>query len=202
MTRKKISDIRREELIHATIAAVYEHGFADLTVAQIAKDAEVSTGSIHYYFGGKDALLEATMRYLLTLLKTAYRRRLEGAETPYDRLHAVVQANFDDHFLTKETCRVWTQFWAFAHYHKPLARLHQINRARVKSNILYSLKELVQAHEIQIKTNAIQGYMDGIRIQTGQAETNPNLTAIQDEVTAFVDQMIGRSAVSEDLTQL
>ena len=162
MTRQKIRAIRREELIHATIAAIYENGFADLTVAQIARDAEASTGSIHYYFGGKEALLEATMVHLLDLLHTAHRRHLSSAEGAKDRLHAVVQANFDDTFLTRETCRVWTQFWAFAPYHPGLARLHKLNRARVRSNVIHSMRSLVSEQDLNVKANAIQGYMDGV----------------------------------------
>ncbi|MEO9896808.1 MAG: transcriptional regulator BetI [Paracoccaceae bacterium] len=193
MRRKKISSIRREELIQAAIAAVYEHGFADLTVAQIAQDAEVSTGSIHYYFGGKEALLEATMRHLLSLLKDAHRSRIRSASGAAERLHAVVQANFDKKFLTRETCRVWTQFWAFAPYHPKLARLHRINRARVRSNIVSSLNQLVTEDELKVTTNAVQGYMDGVWVQIAQSENELSLDELQSEARHFVDRTIGMS---------
>lgn len=190
MTRQKIRAIRREELIHATIAAIYENGFADLTVAQIARDAEASTGSIHYYFGGKEALLEATMVHLLDLLHTAHRRHLSSAEGAKDRLHAVVQANFDDTFLTRETCRVWTQFWAFAPYHPGLARLHKLNRARVRSNVIHSMRSLVSEQDLNVKANAIQGYMDGVWVQLSQSQETPDLAALQSEAARFVEQTV------------
>ncbi|MEP3297443.1 MAG: transcriptional regulator BetI [Pseudoruegeria sp.] len=191
MARAKITTIRREELIQAAIAAIYEHGFADLTVSQIAKDAQVSTGSIHYYFGGKDALLEATMRHLLRSLKTAHHIHLAEVETPVERLHAVVQANFDKIFLSKETCRVWTQFWAFAPYHPKLARLHRINRARVKSNVMFALRELVPEQDLMVKTNAIQGYMDGVWVQIAQSPEKLILSELQSEAGRFVTQTVG-----------
>ncbi|MEP2530343.1 transcriptional regulator BetI [Shimia sp.] len=196
MTRSTISEIRREELIQATIAAIYEQGFADLTVSRIAKDAQVSTGSIHYYFGGKEALLEATMLHLLNALKTAHHSWLKDAKTPEERLHAVVQANFDGFFLSKETCRVWTQFWAFAPYHPKLARLHRINRARVKSNVMFSLRELVPSQDLTVKTNAIQGYMDGVWVQIAQSAETLNLPDLQSEATLFVNQTIWNGSQS------
>jgi TetR/AcrR family transcriptional repressor of bet genes len=194
MAHQKISAIRRHELVQATMTAIYEHGFADLTVAQIARDAQVSTGSIHYYFGGKEALLEATMHHLLSLLNTAFMRQSSRAEDPAARLHAVVQANFDETFLTRETCRAWTQFWAFAPYHPKLARLHRINRARVRSNLVYPLRALIPAQNLQVMTNAIQGYMDGVWIQVAQSKDTFDLNALQSEARHFTNQTIRNQA--------
>lgn len=191
MTRRKISSVRREELIQATLAAVCAHGFADLTVARIAEDAQVSAGNIHYYFGGKEALLEATMRHLLELLKAAHGRQLADAATDRERLHAVVQANFDEEFLTLETCRVWTQFWAHAPYRPKLARLHNINRARVRSNIVFAIRTLVPVQDVRVKTNAIQGYMDGVWVQVAQSPESLNLPELQVEARRFIEQTIG-----------
>jgi TetR/AcrR family transcriptional repressor of bet genes len=190
--RQKIRSIRREELIRATITAIHDHGFADLTVAQIAQDAQASTGSIHYYFGGKEALLEATMVHLLGLLKSAYQQHIATATTPQDRLHAVVQANFDQSFLSLETCRVWTQFWAFAPFHPRLARLQRLNRARVRSNLIHALRQLVPEQDLNIKVNAIQGYMDGVWVQLSQSSQAPNFPLLQSEARRFVDQTIAQ----------
>lgn len=192
MGRQKIRSIRREELIRATITAIHDHGFADLTVAQIAQDAQASTGSIHYYFGGKEALLEATMVHLLGLLKAAYQQHIATATTPQDRLHAVVQANFDQSFLSLETCRVWTQFWAFAPFHPRLARLQRLNRARVRSNLIYALRQLVPEQDLNIKVNAIQGYMDGVWVQLSQSSQTPDFPLLQSEARRFVDQTIAQ----------
>ncbi|MCV6593021.1 MAG: transcriptional regulator BetI [Silicimonas sp.] len=188
--RQNIRSIRRDELIRATMAAIYDHGFADLTVAKIARDAGASTGSIHYYFGGKEALLEATMLYLLDLLKSAHGRILDGADNPAERVHAVIQANFDETFMSRETCRVWTQFWAFAPYHPSLARLHRINRARVRSNIVYALRDLVPEADLRMKANVIQGYMDGVWVQVAQSRDLPDLGALQKEARHFVDRIV------------
>lgn len=196
MARKKISSLRRDELIQSAICAISEHGFADLTVSQIAKNSEASTGSIHYYFGGKEALLEATMRHLLSLLMAAHLRHLGHAGNAEERLHAVVQANFDPTFLTRETCRVWTQFWAFAPYRPKLARLHQINRARVRSNVVHSLRELVPEAELRVTTNAIQGYMDGVWIQVTQSDKKLNLNELQSEATRFVNRTIAKAVTA------
>lgn len=191
MGQQRISEIRRQELIQASMKVISDRGFADVTVAQIAKHTGGSTGSIHYYFGGKDALLEATMRHLLNRLQTAHHRLRAGANTPMDRLLAVVDANFDPEFMTRETCRVWTQFWAFAPYYPALARLHRINRSRVTSNIMAPLRHLAAETNPTITTTAIQSYMDGIWVEAAQANGEPDTHGLRDQARAFVGVLVG-----------
>lgn len=190
MARKKISDLRRTELIEAVIDATHEHSFAALTVAQIAEFAQTSTGSIHYYFGGKDALLAATMRHLLDRLKVVTIERLEKAASPRDRLDAIVLANFDDAFFSKKSCSVWVQFWAMAPYSDPLARLQVLNQSRVRSNLLHALKQIVPADQASECCTAIQTYMDGIWLRSCQTGIAVDARKSQQDAMTFLDRLL------------
>ena len=191
MARKNIRELRQGELISAAISAIHRHGFADLTVSQIAKDAETSTGSIHYYFGGKEALLEATMRHLLHVLGQTVRRRLADAADPRQRLHAMVLANFDEAFFSQETCTVWTQFWAYARYNAGLSRLQVMNKARVRSNLNHALRQLVPQAVCDHMRFAIQSYMDGVWVHTAQAKQAPTPAMAQQDATEFLELLLG-----------
>lgn len=174
MGRKQIKDIRREELIDAAIVAIHRHGFAAVTVNQIAKQADTSAGSIHYYFGGKEGLLEATMRRLLSILKRATLARLAEAEGPRQRLLALVIANFDDALFSPQTCSVWIQFWAYAPYDPALARLQNLNKSRVRSNLRTELRQLLPSDNAETARRAIQAYMDGAWLQRAQSTQGPD----------------------------
>jgi len=52
-----IEAARRAQIIECAIDAIAELGFAQASLAQIAKRAGVSTGVISYYFAGKDDLI-------------------------------------------------------------------------------------------------------------------------------------------------
>jgi TetR/AcrR family transcriptional regulator, fatty acid metabolism regulator protein len=52
-----IETARRAQIIECAIDAIAELGFAQASLAQIAKRAGVSTGVILYYFAGKDELI-------------------------------------------------------------------------------------------------------------------------------------------------
>ena len=50
------------DLIQATVAAISQHGLAELTSAKIATAAGHTAASINFHFGSKEALLLATLR--------------------------------------------------------------------------------------------------------------------------------------------
>jgi TetR/AcrR family transcriptional repressor of bet genes len=178
MTKKRIRDIRHEELIDASISAIHKRGYARVTMAEIAAETEASAASINYYFGSKENLMEATMRRLLNILKQALLTHLALAETPRERLMAVIDANFDDSLFNKAQCSVWIQFWAHAPYSKRLSRLHHINRARVRSHFRAELKHLIPAETRETARRALQSYMDGVWLEATQSSQplNPQVT--------------------------
>src|SRR5260221_8272531 len=86
--------IRRRQLIDATITSIGRYGLADTTVQRISREAGVSSGIIHHYFGGKDELLEATMRRLLQGLHEDVVAALGKARSLEDRIVAIIDSNF------------------------------------------------------------------------------------------------------------
>ena len=60
--RKRISDIRRQELAEATLLTLQEHGFQGTTVQRVSERAGMSHGLVHHYFKTKADMLEAAVR--------------------------------------------------------------------------------------------------------------------------------------------
>jgi TetR/AcrR family transcriptional repressor of bet genes len=188
--RQTIRDIRRTELIEAVISAIHAQGFANLTVTEIARNADTSAGSIHYYFGSKEALLEATMRHLLSILRHATVQRLKGVVDAKARLDAIITANFDEALFSRQNCSVWIQFWASAPYVPSLARLQRMNRSRVCSNLRRELRTVLPAAQVEGACASIQSYMDGIWINATQATADPVPATAQQEARSFLSMMV------------
>ena len=74
--------VRRRALIDATISAIGDRGSLDVTMSDIAGRAGVSSGLAHHYFGAKDDLLQASMRYILAELASDLRAALAAAANP------------------------------------------------------------------------------------------------------------------------
>ncbi len=193
MNRQRIRDIRHQEFIQAAILATHRKGFAAVTMTDIATATNSTAASINYYFGSKENLMAATMRYLLERLKQTTQQHLAAATTPQQRLEAIINANFDESLYTHINCNVWVQFWSHSPYSTQLARLHNINRARVRSYCRAELKQLVNAERIEIVRKTLQAYMDGVWIQASQSEQPLNPKQAQAEARQVLDLLISSS---------
>ncbi len=142
-----IQEIRKKQLIDATLASVAEYGLHHTTINSISKLAGMSSGIISHYFGGKQGLIEATVKQLMEELKQALLDKTGGVSlasyTPQQRLMLIVEANFTDFQRSQSTTKSWLSFWAQAMHDPALARLQNINSRRLYSNLRYSFRQLL-----------------------------------------------------------
>ncbi|TFH88254.1 transcriptional regulator BetI [Billgrantia azerbaijanica] len=156
--------IRRQQLIQATMAAIDEVGLADATVMRIARHAGVSAGIISHYFGGKDGLLEATMRQILHDLgeAVAARRRALESTSPRAHLGAIIDGNFDRSQVTGPVAKTWLAFWASSMHKPQLARLQQVNKHRLHSNLCHQFRRLMPRDEAHSAAAGLAAVIDGL----------------------------------------
>ena len=67
MPKLGMEPIRRQALVEATIAEIGAVGTLDVTVAQIARRAGMSSALAHHYFGGKEQIFLAAMRHVMSV---------------------------------------------------------------------------------------------------------------------------------------
>ena len=86
--------LRRAALEKAAYLAIYERGYAGVTLADIAAHAGVSRGTLVYHFGSRAGLLSAVVQRFTRTIGVATRRALRQAATPEDKLRAYVENQF------------------------------------------------------------------------------------------------------------
>jgi len=91
--RSFIEAARRAQIIECAIAAIAEIGFAQASLAQIARRAGVSTGVISYYFAGKDDLIREVGAHVFATGEALIRPRVDGQETAAGALRAFIGAS-------------------------------------------------------------------------------------------------------------
>ena len=91
--RSFIEEARRTQIIDCAIQAIAELGYAQASLAQIAKRAGVSTGVISYYFAGKDDLIDQVVAQVYQTGEAFVRPRVEGKATERESLLAFIAAN-------------------------------------------------------------------------------------------------------------
>jgi AcrR family transcriptional regulator len=110
--RRRDAEVRREEILTATLRQVDKVGLAATRVADVAAALEVSTALVFYHFGTKDALLAEAFTHAvqrdLELLDAAVARGTD----PVDRLRRAVRL----YGPTGDApgWRLWIDAWALA----------------------------------------------------------------------------------------
>lgn len=165
MPKVGMEPIRRQQLIRAAIEVIAEHGFAEVTVTRIAHAAGVSGGIIHHYFGGKNELLEGAMRSLLAGLYVEVSQRLRGVTDPRQRLYAIIDANFSPSQFSRHAIAAWLAFWSQSPYVPALGRLQRVNARRLRSNLLYALRQLLPLKDAEFATFTLLVLIDGLSLQ-------------------------------------
>ena len=84
-----------ERLTQAAAKLIHQQGFARTTLAEIAKEANVASGSVYYYFRSKDDIAAAIVAKRVGDIERMLQRR-DTLPDPRARLQGLVQVWVDD----------------------------------------------------------------------------------------------------------
>lgn len=144
MPKVGMNPLRRQQLINATLESVAQYGLQNTTIITISRIAGLSSGIISHYFGGKQELVEATVKHLLDQLKSALLERISQPHlSATERLEMIIEANFTRLQRSAPATKTWLSFWAQSMHQPGLARLQHINSKRLYSNLLFSFRQLL-----------------------------------------------------------
>jgi len=114
-SRKVGKEQRREQLIKSTINCISKRGIAGLTMADVTKDAGLSSGIINLHFQSKDKLFEDTLLYLSDEYEAYWDKALSGAgDSAAEKLIAIVKSDFSARVCDRKKLAVWFAFWGEA----------------------------------------------------------------------------------------
>jgi AcrR family transcriptional regulator len=173
-----IAEARRAQIIEAAIVTLDEIGYANASLAQIAKRARISAALISYHFKDKTDLMDHTLATLIASSTDYVLARTRAARTPGEKLHT---------FITASLAYQGTQTQRY------MALLEIVFHARTADNVPYyklasddeeepDLGELLQLlregqergefreFEVYVMANAIRGAI-------GEYLLNPSLIA-------------------------
>lgn len=118
-TRVEPSDIgrreaaKRREILEVTWRLIAERGYHNTRVQDIAAACGTSTGTIHYYFPGKGAVLDAAMEYCFDQASARQQAELSTIEDARERLVRVVEMQLQEEPESGQAA-VWLQLWTQA----------------------------------------------------------------------------------------
>jgi AcrR family transcriptional regulator len=120
--------VERERRVQLTVAAarvIARKGYGAATLRDVADEAGTSTGTLNYYYEGKDELFAATLKAASERFQAELAAAVAAASSPRDKLVAMAQAATPSTPAGREGHAVWIDFWAQAARD---ASLRELNR--------------------------------------------------------------------------
>lgn len=191
MPKLGMEPIRRAALVKATIDEIGAQGSLDVTVAQIARRAGMSSALAHHYFGSKDDIFLAAMRHTLSVYGAEVRGALSMAEGPKARVQAIIRAGFGPSNFHASVVAAWLNFWVMARINPGAARLLRIYEGRVRSNLLSNLRPLIGTRAPEA-AERIAALIDGVYLRQGVRMGTPDRQqAVRLVLTALDHELAG-----------
>ncbi|MEU4512837.1 TetR/AcrR family transcriptional regulator [Nonomuraea wenchangensis] len=88
--RSFIEDARRAQIVAAAIEVIADVGFAQASLARIARQAGISKGLISYHFAGKEELMTEVVVVTYTAIADHVLAAMQGIESPRELLRTHV----------------------------------------------------------------------------------------------------------------
>lgn len=112
-------EIRRRQLIDATIACISKHGISGTTLTAVTREAGLSLGLVNFHFKTKEILFAETLKFLAQEHRDLWTRALSRTDlSAADKLRAIVDAQFDPRICNRKKLAVWFAFFGEATHRK------------------------------------------------------------------------------------
>ena len=170
MPRPSVEAERREQILAAACDAVAEMGFKSLRIADVARRAGTSTGTVHYYFDTKTELMRAAFEWNFTRSLERRRHLLHEQEDPLQRLRSFVESYIPGDEETVRAWRVWAELWVEALHDTELQELNEQvygEWRRLVAGIVRDGQDagLFRDEDPVLVANALIGMIDGLALQ-------------------------------------
>lgn len=167
MRSKSIRSMRRDELSRAAFEAVIRYGIRKTTLDKVGEIAGLSKGVVLHHFKDKSALLEAVFRRSNALLSESVVELYRHADTPYERLWAIIVANFFETIFNRRVCQAWVTLISEVPHNAECERVQVANNERIRSNLMHELRHFLPAEEAKRVARHLGVHIDGIWVRAG-----------------------------------
>jgi TetR/AcrR family transcriptional repressor of bet genes len=107
------------------------------------------------------------MRHSNSLLRDGVIRRMRLARSPDQRLWAIIEGNFSTEFFTPSICHAWLALCAEVPREPQLARIQRVVHARMRSNLMTALTDLVPSGQRETVALGLTTLIDGLWLRLG-----------------------------------
>lgn len=180
MARVSVEAERRAQIVRAACEVISEIGFKSLRIADVAKRAQTSTGTVHYYFDTKRDLMHAAFEWNFSRSLERRQPLLETVADPRERLRAFVESYLPEDEVTISAWHVWAELWVEALHDPDLQELNERVYGEWRRTVAAIIRDgqdagMFRDGDAVLLANALIGMIDGLSLQVLLGSRSMNL---------------------------
>jgi len=129
-------DQRRGEILAAAWRLIAQRGYHAVRVSDIARVCGASSAAVHYYFPGKEDVLNEALRYCVEQAFARQSRVLREIDDARERLLRLIDLQLPRPGQVRDEWSIWLQFWAEAALRPSLRATHNQFYARWRETVV------------------------------------------------------------------
>jgi AcrR family transcriptional regulator len=192
VTAQLADDSKRAAILDAAAQLIAERGYHTVRVSDIAQVAGTSTGTVHYYFPGKNDVLTAALQHAIDRAFARQSTELKAIDNAHLRLLRLIDMQLPRMGPVRDEWSVWIQFWAEAAIRPELRPIHNTYYGRWRETIKRIVERGQRQHvfrtDVDPETIAyrLSALTDGTAIQVLTGAPNMTVSAMKEILVQFV----------------
>ncbi len=122
MGRRILKETRREEIAQALYRCLLKKPFSRTTIKDIAKEAKLNHGMLHYYFKNKEEILLYFLDWIVAMHLNDFRKWAQEKKLETRSINEALSLALDyakkKITLNEELAKIFIEVWEIALYHK------------------------------------------------------------------------------------
>ena len=194
MARPNVELQRREQILRAACSVISEIGHAKLRVADVAKEAGLSSGTVHYYFDSKEAVMKAAFEYNYRHSLASRRLLLSAEQDPLTLLTKLVDSYLPLRPESMKAWRVWSELWVEGVRDPELQAINDTIYGEWRQLIVDMLVRAQAAEQVRQGdpvelANMLLGMIDGLAVQVMVHSRQMDVKLMRKVLASFIEMI-------------
>jgi TetR/AcrR family transcriptional regulator, transcriptional repressor of bet genes len=163
-SRTASKEVRRQQLINATIESIAKHGISGTTMTTVTQFAGLSIGLVNFHFKTKQSLFEETLRFVAEEHREQWKKSVRKANlSPQAKLLAIVDAHYHPKICNRKKLAVWFGFYGQVAYRATYRDLMtEIDAERWETSIDLCNRIIAEGGYQNIKGHGVANTLEGL----------------------------------------
>ena len=181
------SAVSSQQIIDAAIRVLARQGYARTSLLDIAKEAGMSKGALHYHYPTKEALIHTVLERACNVVQTRTNQAWSPSDNPFEALRKSLEALWAARAERSDEALVVADLLALSLYDETLrpklAEFYQLGAEQIRLYLEENLMSLGLESRIPLEMlpRVVMGLLDGLVMQ---AFVDPEALSPEDVVDA------------------